>query len=197
MDKSIDDIELWNLLKKGDKAALDMIYTRHFNSLFQYGMRMLQDEDAVHDCMQNLFVKLWVKRSSLAEVTNLRNYLISSLRNGITNYRLSEKKYDSVELNGEDHFDLKFTVESDFIKKEEHSEKSIKLSAAMNKLTARQKEIIYLKYFEEMEYAEIAEIMDLTIKGTYKLSARALEALRQILNVDSALLLAMLLSIRK
>ncbi|MFD2288076.1 RNA polymerase sigma factor [Pedobacter petrophilus] len=193
---SIDDLELLNSLRGGNKAALDSIYTRYFNSLFQYGMRMLQDEDAVHDCMQDLFVNLWVKRNKLPDINNLRNYLISSLRNGINNFRLSEKKHESVQLNGEDHFDLKFTVESELIKKEEHNEKAVKLSVAMNKLTARQKEIIYLRYFEEMDYSEIAGVMDMTIKGTYKLSARALESLRLIMGVDKALVLAMLLSLK-
>jgi RNA polymerase sigma factor (sigma-70 family) len=56
----------------------------------------------------------------------------------------------------------------------------------MNSLSARQKEVIYLRYFEELSYDEIASIMHISVKATYKLSARALDSLRQILNVSNA-----------
>ncbi len=158
---------------------------------------MLQDDDAVYDCMQNLFIKLWVKRERLPDIANLRNYLIFSLRNTITDFRLAENRYEKVEINGEHHFDLKFSVESEYIRKEDSSEKALQLSKAMNDLTPRQKEFIYLKYFEEMDYNEIAEIMDMSIKATYKLNARALEALKQILKIDKALILAILLSLKQ
>ncbi|WP_443937385.1 RNA polymerase sigma factor [Pedobacter sp. MW01-1-1] len=196
MINNTDDIELWQRLQRGEREALDVLYTKYFQSLFTYGMRLLQEEEGVYDCIQNLFVKLWVDRKKLSSVDKVKNYLISSLRNGITNYRISENKFQKVEVEGDMHFDLKFTVESEFIKKEEQEEKAVNLTAAMNQLTARQKEILYLKYYEEMDYTEIAAVMDMTLKGTYKLNARALESLRLIMGVDKALLLAMLYTIK-
>jgi RNA polymerase sigma factor (sigma-70 family) len=160
-------------------------------------MRMTQDEDAVKDCLQNLFLSIWVTHSTLRTVKNLRSYLISSLRNEILSYRTSEGRIQKVELGNHEIFDLQFTVEAEFIKKEDHSEKSQKLSEAMNKLTARQKEIVYLRYFEGLEYEEISQIMDISMKGTYKLIARALEALRQIMNLDKIVLIGILLSLKR
>lgn len=158
---------------------------------------MLQDEDAVRDCIQNLFVQLWVNHHKLSNVNNLRSYLISSLRNGMITYRSAEERFKKVDLESNEVFDLKFTVEQEFIQREEQTQQINQLSEAMNRLNARQKEIIYLRYFEEMDYAEISQIMDLSIKGTYKLSARALESLREILNIDKIILLAFLLSIKR
>ena len=197
MEIEINDIVLWNNLIKGNRIALNNIYSKYFSPLFQYGMRMLQDEDAVRDCIQNLFVHLWVNHKKLTPINNLRGYLISSLRNNIINFKNVEERFQKVDLETCEVFDLKFTVESAFIQKEEQTEQVKQLSQAMNKLTARQKEIIYLRYFEELDYAEISQIMDLSIKGTYKLSARALEALRGVLNIDKMMLLAILLSLKR
>lgn len=192
-----NDTDLWASLLKGDNDALDKIYKAHFQSLFQYGMRMLHHEEEVRDCLHNLFVKIWENRKSLNQTDHIRYYLISSLRNIIINHRNKESKYEKIEASDETVFDLKFTVESEYIQKEEINEKTLQLAQAMNQLTARQKEIIYLKYFEELDYNQIAEILDLTTKGAYKLSARALDALREIMQVDKGLLLLLLLELKK
>lgn len=191
-----NDSELWDSLRSGNRLALNVIYSRHFPALYKYGVRFSQDTDLVQESIQNLFLNIWVKKEKHPPVKNLRSYLISSLRNQIINSRLSESKVQKVDLESHEVFDLHFSVESSFIEREEQHEKSRTLSLAMDKLTARQKEIIYLRYFEEMDYLQIAEIMDLSLKGTYKLSARALEALRLILNIDKAMLLAMLMALK-
>jgi len=193
LKKETNDFDLWQNLLNGDRLALNKIYERFLSPLYQYGMRMLQDEDAVRDCLHNLFVKIWVNHKTLKPTDNIKYYLISALRNSIINYKNQENRFQKVDIQENDVFDLRFTVESEYIKKEEQNQKVLQLSEAMNKLTSRQKEIIYLKYFEEMDYDEISKIMDLSKKGTYKLSARALEALREIMNVDKAMLLAILL----
>jgi len=193
----LSDIELWEELKRGNRLSLNSLYSRHFNTLFQYGMRMTQDSDVVRDCLQNLFIKIWLNDRKTTINISVKNYLISALRFEIINYQNREKRFPKVGLDNYDSFNLKFSVEQEFIKMEEHNEKAAQLAEAMNHLTARQKEVIYLKYFEEMEYEEIAEIMDMTIKGTYKLNARALEALRIIMHTEKAIVLAILLSLKR
>ena len=89
-------------------------------------------------------------------------------------------------MNDDHPFEMVFSVESEFIKKETHSSQAQQLLQALNQLTPRQKEVIFLRYFEELEYEEIAAIMDITVKATYKLTARGLEALRQILGVSGS-----------
>ncbi|WP_293788408.1 sigma-70 family RNA polymerase sigma factor [uncultured Pedobacter sp.] len=197
MKPEFSDTVLWSRLLNGEKDALDQIYKAHFQALYQYGMRMLHQEDEVKDCLHNLFVKLWENRKKLNPTTQIRYYLLAALRNTIVNHRTKESKYEKVEANDEYLFDLNFTLESAYIRKEEIHEKTAKLAAAMNQLTPRQKEIIYLKYFEELDYSQIAEIMGLTTKGTYKLSARALDALREIMKVDKTSMVLLLLEFNR
>jgi len=197
LNPELSDTNLWSRLLKGEEDALDRIYKVHFQSLYQYGMRMLHQEDEVKDCLHNLFVKLWENRKNLRPTTHIRYYLLAALRNTIVNHRAKEIKFEKIEASDDYLFDLNFTLESAYIRKEERNEKAAQLAAAMNLLTPRQKEIIYLKYFEELDYSQIAEIMNLTTKGTYKLSARALDALREIMKVDKTLLVLLLMELNK
>ncbi|MNY66103.1 RNA polymerase sigma factor [compost metagenome] len=63
-----------------------------------------------------------------------------------------------------------------------------KIGQALQKLTDRQREVIYLRYYEEFSYPEIAEIMGLTLKGTYKLMGRAIETLRSQESIGNIIL---------
>ncbi len=187
---------MWTGLLQGNELSFREIYLAHQDSLFRYAMRMLADEDAARDCLHNLFVKIWTNRKNLSLTNNIRYYLMSSLRNEVLNYRYKEQRVADHAEKYADVFDMYFNVETDYIKKEELRARASVLAEAMNKLTPRQKEIIYLRFFEELSYEEIAEMMDINVKGAYKLSARALESLRDVLGGDKLGVLVAILSLR-
>jgi RNA polymerase sigma factor (sigma-70 family) len=63
----------------------------------------------------------------------------------------------------------------------------------MDQLTPRQREVIYLRFFEELSYEEIAGMLDISVKGAYKLSYRALDALKELLKISKKDLLLLLM----
>lgn len=180
------DAALWQSFKEGDRDAFQRIYFQHFPHLYEYGMRLSGKDELVKDCIHDLFVKLWNNKSNLGDVKAVRPYLLVSLRTVIYNKLQQSSRTVSTDMNDDHPFEMVFSVESEFIKKETHSSKAQQLLQALNQLTPRQKEVIFLRYFEELEYEEIAAIMDITVKATYKLTARGLEALRQILGVSGS-----------
>lgn len=188
-----DPSSLWLSFTTGNREAFTAIYSTYVEALYEYGMRMLKDEDQVADCIHDLFTKLWINHKTIGKTDNIRFYLIGALRNTIISYKAREDRLPKEELHNPDDFILDFTAESAQVKKEESLAQSQTISTALDQLTGRQKEIIYLKYFEELSYEEIAEMMNISVKGAYKLSARALEALKVIMNVDKAMVIWMLL----
>ena len=70
-------------------------------------------------------------------------------------------------------------AEEQWIRSEEESEVQVKLDKAMAQLSDRQKEIIHMKYYQQMEYEEIARIMDLNYQSARNLVNRALMVLRK------------------
>lgn len=192
MSRDDGNIERWQTFKEGDMDSFRAIYDGHFANLFEYGFRLVGNDELVKDAIHDLFVKLWNNRANLGSVTNIRSYLLVALRSTIYN-KLDQKK--RIRLYDEPYqmpFEMEFSVESHFIKKETDKLQTQKLINALNQLTDRQKEAIYMRYFEGMRYEDISAALHITTKATYKLVARGIEALRQVMNVTPCYLLVCL-----
>jgi len=181
MNTIADDSLLWQAFKGGNEQAFQQIYSSTFHNLFEYGLRILPDSEMVKDSIHDLFVKIWNNRSNLAEVQKIKPYLLVSLRSLIYNKIEQSNRRPTSSFDGPDnsHFEMAFTVEPEYLTREDKTEQLRLLTMALNQLTPRQKELIYLRYFEELGYEEIAQLLDITVKATYKLMARALTILRE------------------
>ncbi len=188
-----EDPSLWQSFKRGEIDSFQAIYFHHFQPLYEYGMRLVGDRELVKDGIHDLFVKLWNSKSNLGDVRAIRSYLLVSLRTNLYNRLKRNNRVKFLGTAEQLPFEMVFSVEADFVRNETRTRQVQKLMEALNQLTPRQKEVIYLRYFEELDYEEIAAVMNITVKATYKLTARGLEGLRQILHLsDSSLLLLLL-----
>lgn len=184
-----NDLHLWKAFQQGDKKSFETIYHQYFNTLYEYGARINDDTELVKDCIHDLFVKLWANKINLSIVINIKAYLLVSLRGALYNKVQKNSKHRLLEIKDGQHFELSFSVENELITREQLSASKKELLNAINQLTTKQKEFVYLKYFEDLSYDEIAAILNITTKATYKLSARALEGLRNIYNLSNPALL--------
>lgn len=163
-------------------------------------MRKIQDESLIRDTIQDLFIKLWTNRKGLRDTDNIKYYLLTSFKNALLNTLHRHQKSHALPLNdtgaahnhNPDSFLLSF-AEPAFITEDNRRQQSLKLQAALNQLSPRQKEIIYLRYFEEIDYEQIASLLDISVGGVYKLHYRALDALKEILHLSQNDLLLLLL----
>ena len=85
-------------------------------------------------------------------------------------------------------------MEPAVFKKHDAADRKHKIQTALNKLTPKQQEVIFLKYYQHLSYAEISVILEIETKAVYKLMARALDALKG--NISLTVLLSILFSIR-
>ena len=184
--------QLWKKFQQGDEKALSSIYSIYFHQLYDYGYRFTSDAALVEDCIQELFIKLIRNKTNLSLPDSLKAYLFRSLRSLMFDSLEKQKKYSSAEINEKIEFDLEGHAEPTMIRDEETAERNNKLLSAIQQLTPRQREAIFLKYQEGLSYPEIAELLSLSQKATYKLIGRAIHALRSI--TISALLLSQVLS---
>ncbi|MFB6455291.1 RNA polymerase sigma factor [Chitinophaga sp. Hz27] len=190
---SASDIALWEALQQSNEQAFAEIYDRYFDRLYEYAIRLHQDEDLVKDVIQELFIKLWTNRATLSATVDLRPYLFVALRSTLYNRLRPRRNVTLVAFDKEQHdFLAHFSYEQTYINKEQVKAQQQQLTDALNQLNNRQKEIIYLRYFEELDYEQIGQIMDISVKGAYKLAARALKSMRDLLQVSTGTLLIML-----
>jgi RNA polymerase sigma factor (sigma-70 family) len=169
----------WESFLKGNKEAFAYFYNLHVNSIYRYGTKICKDENLVKDAVQEIFLDLYLKREkNKTNPDNLRFYLILALKHNlikkITRYR---------KMANEDYCLLKFepeySIETTIIKDETEAEMSRKVQEMLSILPARQKEAVYLRFNEEMDYPEIAQVLNISVESVRKQVYRAIKAIRQ------------------
>lgn len=173
------DQKLWEQLKAGDQAALQQIYQDHAAALIQYGRKFSIDESLIEDCVQELFVDLWQKRQGLSNTTAIRPYLFVALRRRVIKHVEKLRKTISSEEPEESQFQAEFAIDEQIIAKELSAEQAAQLKMAMEQLSRRQQEALYLKYFANMDYKDIGEAMNISYQSVRNLVFNALQALRK------------------
>ena len=181
---------LWKSFLKGDDKSFSLIYQQYIDGLFLYGSKLCADRELVRDCIQEIFIDLFLKRKKVSrDIINLKSYLFVSLRNCMVKKMGKSRMFESVDGN-EDEIEVPFHIEYEFrdhlIELEISNEISEKLHAGIQNLPPRQKEIIYLKFEEEMDYPDIARMLKISVESARKLLYRALLTLRKTIDPSVA-----------
>ena len=188
-DQSLDDSTLWMSFKKGNDLAFSILYNKYVQRLYSYGMHSCRDKDLVLDCLQELFTLLWDRREKLSEVTCVNYYLFKSFRRLLMN-RLTVGRKFLISLSDRDSygFDFSPSQEETLIEEEWETERNKKVRNSLHSLTKRQREAIYLKFFNQLSYHEVAAIMDLHVDSVYNLISKSIDLLRKRLKGDAVFL---------
>jgi len=172
-----EDQDLWQSFRNGDHSAYTSLLRKHANILFSYGCKFSKDEDFIKDCIQDVFFELWNRREKISQAANVKAYLFKSLR--LRMFREQSKWNNSESFEDSVLFKDEFNIESHLIQEQTSKEISNKLQTILTTLTDRQKEILYLHFFEDMDHAGIARIMGLNRQSAYNLLYRSIVTLRK------------------
>ena len=173
------DQHLWESLIHGDESAYSFIYEHFIDDLYGYGKNICTHRTLVEDAIQDVFTDLWKYKSNLASVRSIKAYLLISLRRKIL--RLLQKEKLFIVHNDklpEDNFHWENSIQDILIQEQDLKIKIKRIEKAMGQLTRRQKEIIYLRYFQDLSHQEIAEMMGLNQRSTYNLVSKAINLLK-------------------
>jgi RNA polymerase sigma factor (sigma-70 family) len=177
---------LWESFVNGDDKSFSSIYEIFISQLISYGHKLCADHSLVHDCIQELFIDLFLKREKLnVDIKNPQAYLFISLRNSIIRKIKANKKIELIEISEKQDvidFNIEFSCQDKIIEEEVSYELKKILNEAIRKIPPKQKEIIYLKFETEMSYTEIAQIMNISIESARKLFYRSMLSLREVID---------------
>src|ERR1035437_3609212 len=81
LNTDIQTAELLTGFINGEVAAFSKLYNLHVNMLYNYGCKLTKDAELLKDCIQEVFIKIYNKRTELDTVTNFKSYIIISLKN--------------------------------------------------------------------------------------------------------------------
>ena len=192
MNTADQNIMLWESFRKGDAAAFAMLFREHYKTLYRFGNKFTTDTELLEDCIQELFVELWQAKSQ-APVLSVKAYLLKSLKYKLLKAFRKNGKILPIHDNGDLPFEL--SHETLLIHQQENDEKKQRVIKALERLSHRQKEIIYLKYYQNLSYEEVSEIMNINYQVARNLLYQAIKSLKNMLAGPLELFLYFLLTI--
>ena len=132
----------------------------------------------VRDVIQDIFLKIYTRPELVKDRFTIRAFLFASIKNAYIN--LGNYGYRLVAIQNISDFEFTFSVENNALEeKEERENMSALIKRILDGLTPRQREIIYLRFLHQMDYKEIAVIMNLSEQAARNLTHRAMDKLRK------------------
>lgn len=180
MDKGLLHIcDLVEKAQKGDRQAFQEIYNLYYDRLYRYGCSTFTDEGLVHDTIQDVFVWLMQHPHKLARIDNLDTYLFKCVRRNLSSssQRAKSKKNSAKRYYQGQQEEM--SVEERFIESERLNTQSTWLSYQLDQLSPHQKEVIYLRFYENLSYDQMADIFAVSNQVVRNSVYRALKSLRQ------------------
>ena len=167
----------WRRFRAGDRLAYEWLIRTHYRTLFDYGMRFSKDREFIKDNIHDFFLNLWERRSRLNETERVKFYLLKAFRHQIfkakrRNTWVGEEAFDDVELHTG-------SLEQTMIAEETITLQYTRLQELLAQLTPRQQEVLHLKFYDNLTYEEIAEVLHISRPAVYNISSAALRELRQ------------------
>lgn len=178
-DKNLLELE-WNAFLAGNKESFAYFYNVHIDALFQYGVKIMADEDSVKDAIQEVFLDLYLKRNTnSADPHRLKFYLLLALKRNLIKRLKKERRF--TETTDEIDFVPEYSIETRIIDKEQEEEINRKVSKLLSQLPAKQKEAIYLRFNQSLEYIEVAQVLNISVESARKQIYRAIKSVKELL----------------
>jgi len=172
-----DDMYLFEQLKLGHKAALQLLFDKYYEPLCNFAYLFLKNTKITEEIVDDVFIHIWEQREKLSVNSNPRAYLYRSTKNGIISY-LRKNKMDTVSLDVFQYRKMisQLTPETLLINKEIRA----KLEDIISQLSAQAGLVFRLHKMDDMKYKEIAEVLDISVKTVENHMGRALKIFRKI-----------------
>ena len=182
-----EDLLQWSALVAREKTALAYFFKKYYSLFYNYGLKICHDEQIVEDCIQDLFVKIWKRKKPFPEINSPKAYLLRSYKNNLLDKLVSGDNHDKVESFGFQH--ATESVQDKIIEDEYQHEIRAKIDRGLDTLPAREREIIYLKFYKNMSYQEIAEMLGINYQSVRNSVYASVKKMRKTLILEVILLL--------
>ena len=146
-------------IAKGDQQAFGILFNFYRNKVFGYALTILQEDTAAEEIVQDVFIKLWIKRKTLLTIENFGGFLRTTTRNETLNalkkIASEQKNYQIANQNTSD-------IDSGTENEIQFRETKKLLDAAIEKLPPQQKLIYNLCHIEGLKQRDVAEKLNLS-----------------------------------
>lgn len=167
--KEMSDEELALSYVEGNNRAFDLLLSRNQSKLFSYILYVVRDRDTAEDIFQETFVKVITKLQERRYTTSgkFSAWIMRIAHNAIMDWYREQKADRVIEANeendlsnlGSNDYLLEANIEMEFVNAQVLTE----VKQLMNLLPAPQREVVFMRYFQQLSFKEIAEATDVSI----------------------------------
>jgi RNA polymerase sigma-70 factor (ECF subfamily) len=179
----VENKQLWENIKKGDRQALGALHSKYFHQMCLYAHNSLNDSGLIEEIVSDCFIKIWENRKKIDIKTSVKNYIFLILRNSIIDYYRKKQIFQETieeipDIADESYFD-------------EQKQYAV-LYKALEKLPQQRRKILELAIFDSFTYNQIAEKLNITRNTVKTQIARAYRQLKELLSPKDFYLLSFL-----
>ncbi|MDO5981142.1 RNA polymerase sigma factor [Flavivirga spongiicola] len=185
---NLTDYDLWASLKSGDLKAFSTLFKIYYPLLHNYGLKLSNyNEQLTEDCLQEFFLYVYEHKENLANLNSIKPYLYVSFRRHL--FREIKKASKMVNYDKNENFfvEINFSTEDLIIQQEIDALKHGNLVKFLNELPSRQKEVLYLKYYSDLNIDEIAKVLEINYQSVLNLIHKGIKKLRQNTSLNELL----------
>jgi len=170
-----EENELFYKALKGDTAAFERIYRTYVKELCAFATYYVKSLDSAEDIVQKLFLLLWERRDSIQIDGVLKTYLFTSVRNLSLNFL----KHQTIDRHNSEIYSMRYIVPAVTPHEiAEQQEMDVLITQALEKMPERCRIVFILCRYFNMKYADIAEILEISVKTVDAQMVKAVKNLR-------------------
>ena len=183
--KEMTDEELALLYVNGNNKAFDELLSRTQEKIFTYIMYMVKDEDMANDLFQETFIKAITKlQNGLYTDSGKFVFWVMRIAHNVIIDRYREIKGEHIiePTKDNDLENLRGASVLDTYRESEMVNEQVKkdVKRLMNALPETQREVVYMRFFQQMSFKEIAEETGVSINTSLGRMRYALINLRKL-----------------
>ena len=161
-------------MQNGREDAFERLFLAYYDDLCAFASQYVSSSQDVEDLVQEVFLSVWERRKALDPQQSIRAYLYKATRNGALKNLNREQRWPTVQRELQEH-----SLRGRPGEQLEHSEVEADVWEAVNALPERRREIFLLSRQHGLTYAEVAELLDISIKTVETQMGRALRYLEE------------------
>lgn len=177
--RSLSDSELADLLSNRDKNALEEIYLRHWAGLYDYARKLLRDDAAAEDVVQDLFTSLMTNISKLLITSSLQSYLFNAIRNRVIKAYYKDQNRQKYVTSLKAFIDRGEYATDELVLEREMRQR---IEAAIATFPPKMREVYEMSRIENISRSDIAKATHVSENTVKTQMTRALKILRSKLN---------------
>ena len=176
------DAELMLGVRDGDQASFGLLLDKHRSPVIHFLYRMVQNQAVAEELAQEVFLRVYKSRSSYQPTAKFTTWLfriashlaLNWIRDGRNEKRQASLDEESPDGTAKQVPDRGRTVEQELV----YQVKLREVRQAIESLPAKQKAAVMMHKYQEMEYAQIADVLSCSESAVKSLLFRAYESLR-------------------